>query len=54
MRGWRTGLRIPTADLLLDVRTPMELALSPDGARLAFALHATVADEGSFQPSDLL
>ncbi len=31
----------------------MELALSPDGARLAFALHATVADEGSFQPSDL-
>ena len=46
-------LEVPTAELLLDVRTPMELALSPDGARLAFALHATVADEGSFQPSDL-
>ncbi len=46
-------LEVPTAELLLDVRTPMELAVSPDGARLAFALHATVADEGSFQPSDL-
>ena len=43
----------PTADLLLDVWTPGELALSPDGSRLAFALHATVADEGSFQPSHL-
>jgi dipeptidyl aminopeptidase/acylaminoacyl peptidase len=42
-----------TAELLLDVRTPAELALSPDGARLAFALHTTVADVGSFQPSDL-
>ena len=43
----------PTAELLLDVRTPAELAFSPDGSRLAFALHATVADEGSFVPSDL-
>jgi dipeptidyl aminopeptidase/acylaminoacyl peptidase len=45
--------RPPTAELLLDVRTPAELAFSPDGARIAFALHATVADEGSFVPSDL-
>src|SRR6185312_12793917 len=43
----------PTADLLLDVWTPGELALSPDGSRMAFALHATVADERSFQPSHL-
>jgi dipeptidyl aminopeptidase/acylaminoacyl peptidase len=43
----------PTAQLLLDVRTPAELAVSPDGTTIAFALHATVADEGSFVPSDL-
>ncbi len=43
----------PTDELLLDVRTPAELAFSPDGTRIAFALHATVADEGSFQPSDI-
>ena len=43
----------PTDEDLLDVRTPGELAWSPDGAQLAFALHATVADEGSFVPSDL-
>lgn len=43
----------PTAELLLDVRMPSELAFSPDGSRLAFALHATVADHGSFAPSDL-
>ena len=42
----------PTPELLLDVRTPAELAFSPDETRLAFALHATVADE-SFVPSDL-
>jgi dipeptidyl aminopeptidase/acylaminoacyl peptidase len=46
-------LEVPTAELLLDVHTPGELALSPDGSRLAFALHATVADEGSFTPSEL-
>jgi dipeptidyl aminopeptidase/acylaminoacyl peptidase len=46
-------LDVPTPQLLLDVRTPSELALSPDGSRLAFALHATVADQGSFVPSDL-
>jgi dipeptidyl aminopeptidase/acylaminoacyl peptidase len=45
--------RGPTPERLLDVRTPAELAFSPDGSTLAFALHATVADEGSFQPSDL-
>ena len=45
--------QLPTAELLLDVRTPAELAFSPDGSRIAFALHATVADEGSFVPSDL-
>ena len=44
---------VPTAELLLDVRTPAEIALSPDGSRAAFALHATVADVGSFAPSDL-
>ncbi|MCD6021105.1 MAG: peptidase prolyl oligopeptidase active site domain protein [Actinomycetia bacterium] len=44
---------VPTPELLLDVRTPAELAFSPDETRLAFALHATVADEGSFPPSDL-
>ena len=37
-------LEAPTAELLLDVRTPAELTFSPDGSRLAFALHATVAD----------
>ncbi len=45
--------RAPTAGRLLDVRTPAELAFSPDGSRVAFALHSTVADVGSFQPSDL-
>jgi len=44
---------VPTAELLLGVRTPAELALCPDGSTLAFALHATVADEGSFPPSDI-
>ena len=47
------GLEAPTAELLLDVRTPAELSFSPDGSRIAFALHATVADIGSFVPSDL-
>ena len=43
----------PIDERLLDVRTPAELAFSPDGSRVAFALHATVADVGSFVPSDL-
>jgi dipeptidyl aminopeptidase/acylaminoacyl peptidase len=43
----------PTDELLLDVRTPEELAISPDGSMIIFAAHATVADVGSFPPSDL-
>jgi dipeptidyl aminopeptidase/acylaminoacyl peptidase len=46
-------LRGPTAERLLDVRTPEEIAIAPDGERVAFALHATVTDSGSFVPSDL-
>ena len=47
------GLEVPTAEVLLSVRTPAELAISPHGSRLAFALHATVADEGLSVPSDV-
>ena len=47
------ALHGPTAERLLDVRTPAELAFSPDGTVMVFALHATVADTGSFVPSDL-
>ena len=43
----------PTPELLLSVRTPAQLALSPDGRSIAFALQATVADVGSFPPSDI-
>lgn len=43
----------PIDERLLDVRTPAELAFSPDGSRVAFALHAIVADIGSHPPSDL-
>lgn len=43
----------PTAELLLETRTPAEIAIAPGGSRLAFALHATVADTGSHVPSDL-
>jgi hypothetical protein len=49
----RDRLDAATAELLLDVRTPAELAFSPNGSRVAFSLHATVADTGSFVPSDL-
>jgi dipeptidyl aminopeptidase/acylaminoacyl peptidase len=45
--------RLPTAERLLDVRTPAELAISPDGSRIAFSLHATVADAGSIAPANL-
>jgi dipeptidyl aminopeptidase/acylaminoacyl peptidase len=48
-----SDLTPPTAELLLDVRTPAELAFSPDGSKLVLALHATVADQGSFVPSDI-
>jgi dipeptidyl aminopeptidase/acylaminoacyl peptidase len=47
------GLHGPIDERLLDVRTPAELAFSPDASRVAFALHATVADLGSHPPSDL-
>jgi len=47
------GLYGPIDVRLLDVRTPAELTFSPDGSRVAFALHATVADVGSYPPSDL-
>ena len=43
----------PTAERLLDVRTPAELSFAPDGSAMVFALHSTVADVGSFVPSDL-
>jgi dipeptidyl aminopeptidase/acylaminoacyl peptidase len=44
---------LPTAESLVDVRTPAELAVSPDGGTLAFTLNPTVADLGSFVPSDI-
>ena len=44
---------VPSDERLLDVRTPAELAFSPDGSKVAFALHATVADVGSHPSSDL-
>jgi len=53
MDGGDGQLLGPTDELLLDVRTPSELAVSPDGSTLAFSLHATVADMGSFPPGDL-
>ena len=43
----------PTDERLLDVRTPVQLAFAPDQSKVAFALHATVADVGSHPPSDL-
>jgi dipeptidyl aminopeptidase/acylaminoacyl peptidase len=43
----------PTDDRLLDVRTPAELAFSPDGSKVVFTVHATVADVNSHPPSDL-
>jgi dipeptidyl aminopeptidase/acylaminoacyl peptidase len=43
----------PTAEELLSVRTPAEPAVAPDERSVAFALHPTVADAGSFVPSDL-
>jgi dipeptidyl aminopeptidase/acylaminoacyl peptidase len=44
---------VPSDERLLDVGTPAELAFWPDGSRVAFALHATVAEVGSHPPSDL-
>jgi len=51
--GDQGELHGPTAERLLDVRTPAEIAFAPDGSRVAFASHSTVADVGSFVPSDL-
>jgi dipeptidyl aminopeptidase/acylaminoacyl peptidase len=45
--------RRPTPELLVEVRTPAELAASPDGTRMAFSLHATVSERGPIAPSDL-
>ena len=45
--------RRPTPELLVEVRTPAEVAASPDGTRLAFSLHATVSERGPIAPSDL-
>jgi dipeptidyl aminopeptidase/acylaminoacyl peptidase len=45
--------RRPTPELLVEVRTPAEVAVSPDDARVAFSLHATVSERGPIAPSDL-
>ena len=44
---------IDMAERLVAVRTPGELAVAPDGRQVVFTLRSTVADRGSFQPSDL-
>jgi dipeptidyl aminopeptidase/acylaminoacyl peptidase len=46
-------IRRPTPEILVEVRTPAELAVSPDGKRVAFSLHATVSERGPIAPSDL-
>ena len=45
--------RRPTPELLVEVRTPAEVAASPDGTRAALSLHATVSERGPIAPSDL-
>jgi dipeptidyl aminopeptidase/acylaminoacyl peptidase len=45
--------RRPTPELLVEVRTPAEVAVAPDGARVAFSLHVTVSERGPIAPSDL-
>jgi dipeptidyl aminopeptidase/acylaminoacyl peptidase len=47
------AIRRPTPELLVEVRTPAEVAVSPDGTRVAYSLHATVSDRGPIAPSDL-
>ena len=44
--------RRPTVDDLLNVRTPADIAIGPDG-NLAFSVHATVSERGVSIPSDL-
>jgi dipeptidyl aminopeptidase/acylaminoacyl peptidase len=45
--------RRPTPELMVEVRTPAEVAVSHDGTRMAFSLHATVSERGPIAPSDL-
>ena len=47
------GSRGPAAERLVEVRTPVSLAVAPDGKRIAFALTATVSEHGVTVPSDL-
>src|SRR5438093_1313945 len=49
----RRAERRPTPELLIDVRTPAEIDIAPDGATIAFSLHATVSERGVSVPSDL-
>jgi dipeptidyl aminopeptidase/acylaminoacyl peptidase len=49
----RPSERRPTPELLIDVRTPSEIDIAPDGATIAFSLHATVSEHGVSVPSDL-
>ena len=53
MPSTEAATRRPTPELLVEVRTPAEVAASPDGTRVAFSLHATVSDRGPIAPSDL-
>ena len=46
------GTRRPTVDDLLNVRTPADVAIGPDGT-VVFSLHATVSEHGVSIPSDL-
>ena len=44
--------RRPTVDDLLNVRTPADIAVGPDG-NVVFSVHATVSERGVSIPSDL-
>ncbi|HEX2421819.1 MAG TPA: hypothetical protein VHN56_01520, partial [Actinomycetota bacterium] len=44
--------RRPTVDDLLNVRTPADIAIGPDG-NVVFSVHATVSERGVSIPSDL-
>ena len=52
--AWRPTCttRRPTVDDLLNVRTPSDPAIGPDGT-VVFGLHATVSERGVSLPSDL-
>jgi dipeptidyl aminopeptidase/acylaminoacyl peptidase len=47
------GRRGPTAEALLAVRTPAEIAMTPDGAKVVFTVHAAVSERDLSLPSDL-